>query len=106
MVVWLRQIAAVALRLLQVRWHARQSPEQPAVQVLPRDVVHMVALKTGGEVEQMTIEQCWKKIAQLGGYLGRKSDGPPGWKTLWRGWLHLQDLLEGARLAAQLSLDD
>src|SRR5256885_13011457 len=77
-----------------------------AVQVLPREVVQLVALKTGGEVEHMSIEQSWKQMAQLGGYLGRKGDGPPGWKTLWRGWLHLQDLLEGARLANQLSLDD
>lgn len=99
-------IAPLAVRLLQLRWHARQTPEQPAVQVLPREVVHMVALKMGGEVEHMTIEQCWKKIAQLGGYRGRKSDGPPGWKTLWHGWLHLQDLVEGAQLATQLSLDD
>ena len=99
-------IAAVALRLLQVRWHARQRPDLPAVQVLPREVGQLVALKTGGEVEHRSIEQCWKQMAQLGGYLGRKGDGPPGWKTLWRGWLHLQDLLEGARLATQLSLDD
>ncbi len=99
-------LAPVAVRLLQVRWHARQTPDQPAVQVLPRMLVHLVALKTGGSVEEMTIEQCWKKIAQLGGYLGRKSDGPPGWKTLWHGWLHLQDLLEGAQLAIQLSLDE
>jgi hypothetical protein len=69
-------------------------------------LVHLVALKTGGSVEEMTIEQCWKKIAQGGGYLGRKSDGPPGWKTLWHGWLHLQDLWEGAQLAIQLSLDE
>jgi len=99
-------IAPLAVRLLQLRWHARQSPDQPATQVLPRVLVQLVVLKTGGDVGQMTIEQCWKKIAQLGGYLGRKGDGPPGWKTLWHGWLHLQDLWEGAQLAIQLSLDD
>ena len=99
-------IAPLAVRLLQFRWHARQTPEQPAVQVLPRVLVHLVALKTGGSIEEMTSEQCWKKIAQLGGYLGRKGDGPPGWKTLWHGWFHLQDLWEGAQLATRLSLDD
>ena len=99
-------IAPLAVRLLQVRWQARQHPEQPAVEVLPPLLVQLVALKTGGAAALMTSEQCWKKIAQLGGYLGRKSDGPPGWKTLWRGWFHLQDLLEGVQLASQLSLDD
>jgi hypothetical protein len=32
-------------------------------------------------------------VAQQGGYLGRKRDGPPGWKTLWRGWLYVQAVL-------------
>lgn len=31
-------------------------------------------------------------IAKLGGYLGRKSDGPPGAKTLWQGLQRLVDL--------------
>ena len=31
-------------------------------------------------------------IAQLGGFLGRKSDGEPGITTIWRGWQRLQDL--------------
>lgn len=31
-------------------------------------------------------------IAQLGGFLGRKLDGFPGVKTLWKGWQRLQDI--------------
>ncbi len=31
-------------------------------------------------------------IAQLGGFLGRKSDGDPGVTVLWRGLQHLVDL--------------
>jgi hypothetical protein len=31
-------------------------------------------------------------IAQLGGFLGRKSDGEPGITTIWRGWQRLQDI--------------
>jgi len=34
-----------------------------------------------------------------------KGDGPPGWKTLWKGWFYIQALLDGVHLAAQLSLD-
>ena len=29
-------------------------------------------------------------MAKLGGFLGRKSDGEPGVKTLWRGYRQLQ----------------
>jgi hypothetical protein len=54
----------------------------------------------------LTAQQCWYAIARLGGYLARKGDGPPGWKTLWRGWLQVQTLLEGVHLATRLTLED
>ena len=38
----------------------------------------------------------------LGGFLGRKSDGDPGWITLWRGWEKLATLVRGAKLAQNL----
>jgi hypothetical protein len=40
-------------------------------------------------------------IARSGGFLGRKSDGLPGWQTLWRGWLRLQDMCWAADLITQ-----
>jgi len=33
----------------------------------------------------------WRAVAMMGGFIGRKSDGDPGWITLYRG---LKDLLE------------
>lgn len=38
-------------------------------------------------------------IAQLGGFLGRKSDGEPGVKTLWIGLQRLVDCIAGMRAA-------
>jgi hypothetical protein len=96
-------LAPMAVRLMQLRAASRQDPEQPASQVLPPDVVAVVAHLDHRPAETMTIQQCWHAIARYGGYLGRKSDGPPGWKTLWRGWLHIQTLLEGVHLAPLLS---
>ena len=98
-------LAPAAVRLLQLRATARQTPEQPASQTLPAEVVQVVAARAGVPASQLTAQQCWHSIARFGGYLGRKGDGPPGWKTLWRGWLYIQTLLEGVHLAAQLSLD-
>lgn len=95
-------LAPTAVRLLHLRTLARQQPERPAEEVLPTEVVQVVALKTGGEAACMTVEQCVARIAQLGGYQGRRSDGPPGWKTLWHGWLKIQTLLEGLHLAPQV----
>jgi hypothetical protein len=41
-----------------------------------------------------TLEEATKWIGKLGGHLGRKSDGPPGLKTIWRGYQRLRDLVE------------
>jgi hypothetical protein len=35
--------------------------------------------------------QAVRWVAQLGGFLGRKSDGEPGIVAIWRGWQRLQD---------------
>lgn len=42
-------------------------------------------------------------IARLGGFLGRKSDGSPGVKVLWRGLSRLHDLVEGWQLCQSLN---
>ncbi len=99
-------LSPLAVRLLQLRAASRQDPQQPAVQVLPTEVVAVVAAKLGLPLAGLTTQQCWYAIARLGGYLARKGDGPPGWKTLWRGWLQVQTLLEGVHLAARLALED
>ncbi|REK30598.1 MAG: IS4 family transposase, partial [Planctomycetota bacterium] len=38
-------------------------------------------------------------VAQLGGYLNRKNDGPPGNTVLWRGLARLTDIHLGFNLA-------
>jgi Transposase DNA-binding/Transposase Tn5 dimerisation domain len=98
-------LAPAAVRLLQLRAVARQNPEQPASQFLPTDLVQVVASLAQVPAAELTAQQCWHTMARYGGYLGRTGDGPPGWKTLWKGWLYIQALLEGVHLAARLSLD-
>lgn len=40
-----------------------------------------------------------RSIAKLGGFLGRKRDGDPGWITLWRGFSRLRDIETGYTLS-------
>lgn len=42
-----------------------------------------------------TIREVIRQIAMLGGFLGRKSDGEPGVKTLWLGFQRVRDFVEG-----------
>ena len=62
------------------------------------DLPHSVC---GGRVggDPPTTAEAIVFIAKLGGYLARKSDGPPGTLVLWRGWKRLMDLVEGYDIA-------
>lgn len=98
-------LAPTAVRLLQLRAAARDAPERKASETLPTDLVQVVALLAKVPAASLTAQQCWFTIARYGGYLRRRSGGPPGWKTLWKGWFYIQALLEGVHLAPRLSLD-
>ena len=43
----------------------------------------------------VTVKQFVDRVAGLGGFLGRKCDGAPGWQSLWRGYQRLADILLG-----------
>ena len=93
-------LALVAVRLLQLRDAARLTPDAPATTVVEPRLVHLLAARLKREPQSLTVRAFWRGVAQLGGFLGRRRDGDPGWKTLWRGWLYLDTLAEGARLAS------
>src|SRR6266849_4723768 len=57
-------LAPAAVRLLQLRAAARQSPEQQALQVLPTDLVQVVAALAQVPATQLTAQQCWYTIAR------------------------------------------
>jgi len=90
--------APVAVRLLQLRQTARQTPEAPAITVVEPLLVEVLARYQQTEAATMTAAEFWRRVAQIGGHQGRRRDGAPGWRTLWRGWRRLADLAEGARL--------
>lgn len=90
--------SVVALRLLDLREHARQEPDAPARQSGLNEVeLEVLEVKTGRQLE--TVSDVALALGKLGGHLNRKRDGMPGWITLWRGWLQLQALVEGFLLA-------
>jgi hypothetical protein len=97
-------LSPLAVRLLQVRACAREDPERPAYEVIEPLMLAVLAERTGGSPLAMTVGTFWIEVARLGGYLARSHDGPPGWRTIWKGWLSLQTLLEGAHLVLHLRL--
>jgi hypothetical protein len=95
--------APIAVRLLQLRQTARNAPNLLASAVVEPLMVQLLAHRQKTDWQAMTIESFWRGVARLGGHQGRRRDGPPGWRTLWRGWRRLSDLTEGAQLFASLN---
>jgi len=95
-------LGVVAVWLLQLRDAARLEPGRPAAQAVPEEVVRVVGRLRGRDSAGWTVGRFCQELAGLGGYLGRKCDGPPGWRTLWRGWLHAQTVLLGVHIAYEL----
>lgn len=98
-------VSPIAVRLLQLRNLSREEPEQPALAWVEREEVQVIASQQGVAVEQLTIKQFVYRVAQLGGFLHRRGDGPPGWQTLWNGWLRLRWFVAGMRFAAHAPLN-
>ncbi len=97
-------LSPLAVRLLQVRACAREDPERPASELIDPLMLAVLAERSGHSPATMTVGTFWTEVARLGGYLARSHDGPPGWRTIWKGWLSLQTLLEGVHLAFHLRL--
>lgn len=95
-------VAVIAVRLLQLRDLSRYKPHWLARKVVDPLLVQIMAAHVFLDPNTMTLHQFWYEVARLGGFPGRVSDGQPGWKRLWHGWLRLLDWAEGVRLAQNL----
>lgn len=89
-------LAIVAVQLLRLRQLAEETPNRPAAEVVPAEWVTTLAqVRRRPADECPTLAQFVKQLAGLGGHLGRKGDGRPGWITLWRGLEKLLLILRG-----------
>ena len=78
-------ISVLAVRLLQMKLVARTTPDRPASEVVPprwTDGLRQI-LRRPRPLD--TVRDFFRALASLGGFLGRKCDGEPGWQTIWRG---------------------
>ncbi|WP_210518269.1 IS4 family transposase [Hymenobacter terricola] len=95
-------LSVVALALVDMREKSRLQPDLPARAAgLEATFLQVLTLRSPRPVQ--TVRDVYYALAGLGGHLGRKGDGPPGWQTLWRGLMSLRLLVEGVRLATQLT---
>jgi hypothetical protein len=91
-------LGIIATQLLQLRDLGRTRGSEPATAHVDKISVKLIE-KIYKLSTPPTVKEFWRRVAMLGGFLGRKSDGNPGWQTIWYGWLRLQDMCRGAALA-------
>ena len=87
---------------MQLTYQSRATPEASCEVILTQDewqALYLTINKTASLPSTTpTLAQAAKWIGRLGGHLGRKSDGPPGLKTIWLGYMRLQDMAAMFRL--------
>lgn len=88
-----------AFNIMQLTYQSRQTPDVSCEIALSRrqwEALYMLRFKTNKLPKQPpTLQEATRWLAQMGGYLGRKSDGPPGLKTVWLGY---ESLLQAVAL--------
>jgi hypothetical protein len=94
----------VAWRLLYMTYLARTRPDLPCTVALDDDewkVLHRMT-HPGKRLPSLPpdLREAVRQIARLGGFLGRRGDGEPGVKVLWRGLRRLEDFVLAYRTLA------
>ena len=96
----------VAWRVLDLTYVGRTTPMAPCTVILSelewQVLVAAVQPDTPLPSTPPTVQQAIRWLAQLGGFLGRKGDGAPGPKTIWRGVRRLHTMVQGYEIAQRL----
>jgi transposase-like protein/transposase Tn5 family protein len=92
-------VSVVAVRVLSLRWLRDAQPDDPAAAIASAEELAVLAALAPHRPRVQTVRMFVDRVAGLGGFLGRKCDGRPGWQSLWRGYQRLADLVLGTSLA-------
>ena len=90
-------MSIVALRLLDIRELGKAAPEAPAA-VTGLHPLELEILSQAVGRTLTTVASVLLALGRLGGHMNRRSDGMPGWITLWRGMNTLRQMVKGAEL--------
>lgn len=95
----------VAWRLLWLTYEARFNPDMPCDSVLEIDEWQSLCATINKNPippkKPPSLREAVRMIAILAGFLGRKGDGEPGVKTIWRGLQRLHDIAATWKLLYQ-----
>ena len=92
-------VSVLATMLLALRDASRRpdARERPARELFAD--VYIIVLshwRHKGRRRDLSVHEFFQALARLGGHQNRKHDHRPGWLVLWRGWMQLQAMVDGA----------
>lgn len=93
-------LSLLAVFLMRLRDQARHpdAAERDAREVVGEEYIEALKDHYPQRLgEKVTVLQFYLHVARLGGHQNRKRDGFPGWITLWRGWMRLEDMAAARR---------
>ena len=85
----------VAWRIYLLTQQGRETPDLPCDAYLTTDewqALHAYVKQTPPPAQVPGLREAVRRIASLGGFLGRKCDGEPGTTVMWRGLQRLADI--------------
>jgi hypothetical protein len=95
----------IAWRLEWLLYKSRVSPDESCHSIFPEEeikILYQVAnKKTYNHNQKPTYKNIALWLAKLGGFMGRKNDGMPGLKVLWRGINRFTDIMIGWKIRGE-----
>jgi hypothetical protein len=95
-------LSVLTTTLLNLRDAARapDADTRPASDVVNQEYIDVLVRHYSTRLSGfVSVKAFYMHVARLGGHQNRKCDGFPGWLTLWRGWMKLESMALGYRLA-------
>ena len=92
---WALVLATIAVRIERLKLISRAEPDAPATEAFSDSEIHAIIIlkrRSGRTIPDAvpTMAQATTWLAELGGYTGKSSGGPPGTVTLARGLLRVR----------------
>lgn len=98
---WSTILASVAMRIERLKHLARNSPNEPAtIELTPKEIEAVIVLRKPKGIPRdykPTIAEVVLWIAEMGGYTGKRSGGPPGTVVIGRGLEKVEIVVEALR---------
>ena len=100
-------LSVVAWRVEHLKTAARATPDSPCSKYYePHEWQAIVAFSTREAADPLhppSMQEFVNLVAQLGGYINKRSQGPPGSRTLWRGMSQFETIVQAYQIFAPMT---